>query len=110
MAGERPPHLHQRCPDRHVRSRRDWAPIRTPMAQVTVVEEQAAPIQIEEWRNSADDAFLYLVSAFEALESFEASADIEEYSMSFELALGSVCTALVALDDYFDNGRQSIEQ
>lgn len=110
MAAERSHHLHQRCPDRHAGNRRDWLPTRTAMSQVAVATERSAPIQIQEWRNSADDAFLHLVSAFEALDSFETSGDIEEYSMSFELALGSVCTALVALDDYFDNVRQPIEQ
>ncbi len=58
-------------------------------------------IGIQPWRD-IDDAFLHLISAYEALEKIEASSDFEVFSMSLELAAGSVCTALVALDDYRD--------
>ena len=38
-----------------------------------------------------------------------ASSGTGGFSMSFELAVGSVCTALVALDDYCDLIRQPTE-
>jgi hypothetical protein len=42
------------------------------------------------------------VAAYESLEEIEMSIGTGGFSMSFELAAGSVCTALLALDDYRD--------
>jgi hypothetical protein len=75
------------------------------MPHVAVAEEKLGRVQVQVW-NSVDDAFLHLVSAYEALESFGALGGIEGFPMSFELAVGSVCTALVALDDLCDNVRR----
>jgi hypothetical protein len=73
-----------------------------------LVGDASAPVHFEQW-NSVDDAFLHLVSAYEALESFEASGPNEDLPISFQLAVGTVCTALVSLDDYCHNVRQPFD-
>jgi hypothetical protein len=60
------------------------------------------------WRD-INDAFRLLVSAHEVLEGIEVAGGTKVLSMSFELAVGSVCTALLALDDYRDNASLALE-
>jgi hypothetical protein len=110
MTAERSHPLHHRCRDGHRRHRPGWYRAGRPVPQAAVVQDRPLPTHLDQVGKAVDAAFHHLVSAYEALEPLEASGGIETFPMSFELVVGSVCTALVALDDCCDLLRQPMGQ